>query len=105
MNPDSLSVILRRVDRGAIKAFADVTLKTAIGDFTLLGFRVVEQPGKEAWVGFPQASYVKDGQTVNKPVLDVTRSQEDLIKNAVLAQYRRAPADVPVAPLSSRKAG
>src|SRR5262245_29808338 len=104
MSPDVIRVTLRLIDRGAIKAFADVHLQAAIGDVTLCGFRVVAPPEKAAWVGFPQSSYVKNGQTVTKPILDLTRSQEDLVRNAVLAAYRRALGEASFIPSVGHKA-
>jgi len=38
---------------GSVKAHADVTLTFSDGELQLIGFAVIEHPGKDLFVGFP----------------------------------------------------
>ncbi len=90
MNEPQITVELRHFERGKLKAFADVTIPTALGEITLRGFRVIENDGHELWVALPAASYMKNGQIVNKQVLEVTRGLKKQLTDLVLAEYRRS---------------
>jgi DNA-binding cell septation regulator SpoVG len=89
MNEASILVEVKIIDRGNLKAFADITLKTDLGEVTLRSFRVVQMEGKEPWVGFPTISYVKNGKTINNPVIEASRGINREIANAILEEYMR----------------
>ena len=88
---EKLRVDLRGVNLGKLKAFADVTIPSAIGDLMILGFRVIHEDGKHPWVGFPSNSYPKDGKIVNKRLLDVSGAAKRAIADAVLREYENGP--------------
>lgn len=90
MAESQLTVEVRPFERGQLKAFADVTIATAIGEITLRGFRVIQKDGEAPWVGFPATTYMKDGKTVNKPVLEVPRALHRQITEQILAEFRRS---------------
>ena len=85
-----LRVDVRLVNHGKLRAFADVTIPSALGDITVLGFRVIREDGKKPWVGFPSNSYPKNGQVVNKKVLDISGRAKREIAEAVLLEYENA---------------
>lgn len=91
MESGKLRVDLRVVNLGKLKAFADVTIPSALGDITVLGFRVIREDGKNPWVGFPSNSYPRDGRIINKRLLDVSGRAKREIAQAVLSEYENAP--------------
>ena len=90
LEKEKLRVDLRPVRFGKLKAFADVTIPSALGDLTILGFRVIDENGKGPWVGFPSNSYPKDGKIVNKRLLDISGRAKREIAEAVLLEYENA---------------
>jgi DNA-binding cell septation regulator SpoVG len=87
MNETKLIVELKQYKGDSLKAFADVTLCLAEGDFTLKGFRVIHQSGKEAWVAFPETSYTKDGKQVNKRIVEASKALNKKICDLILEEY------------------
>jgi DNA-binding cell septation regulator SpoVG len=73
-----------------LKAFADVTLGLASGELTIKGFKVVATKPDVLWVAPPCLSYEKDGQKHNKTVIEVSKTLEKMIAQAVLQEYRVA---------------
>jgi DNA-binding cell septation regulator SpoVG len=88
MNRKDMIVNIQRVAKpGPLKAFAELTLNLPNGQLRLHGFSVIEQPGKSAWVGFPQ----KLGKVAGK-YFPVTEADGDLhaeIAAAVLDAYKK----------------
>jgi len=91
MPDDKLHVELRRLERGQLKAFADVTIPTALGEITIRGFRVVQKDGDSPWVALPTTSYSSNGSQVNKPLIDVARGVKQRLSEAILLEFRRVP--------------
>jgi DNA-binding cell septation regulator SpoVG len=93
--PDALQVTVevKIMERGQLKAFADVTLTTPHVEITLRGFRVVQKDEQPAWVALPSSSYTKDGKIVNSPLLEVSRNLKRQITDAVLAEYHKASGE------------
>lgn len=92
MEQPAIRVDLRRTDgKGSIKAYADVTILTALGEITIKGFRVVEQAGKDRFVGLPEITYPKNGKTERRPLLEARRAVLEQIKETVLAEYAARP--------------
>lgn len=87
MSTHPLMIEIKLIDKGYLKAFADVTLPANIGEITLRGFRVIQKDGQQPWVGFPTISYSKNGKTVNNPVVEVSRSVHREIAEAILREY------------------
>ena len=92
MQQPLIQVDLRRTGIGNIKAYADVTLATALGEITLKGFRVVQKDGKAPWVGFPNSTYTKNGKIVTRPFLETREALQRQIADAVLTEYARGAA-------------
>jgi hypothetical protein len=90
MNEESITIDLRLFDRGNLKAFADITIPSMLGEITVRGFRVIQKDGKVPWVGFPAISYIKNGKTVNNPILEVPKKLQLQIAKQVLAEFQRA---------------
>jgi DNA-binding cell septation regulator SpoVG len=89
MNESQITIELRRLERGSLKAFADVTFPSPVGEITVRGFRVIQKNDQAPWVALPSVSYVKDGQTVNKPVLELPRSLHKRVAEMILAEFAR----------------
>ena len=53
MEVKGMRVDLNRVSLGQLKAFADVTFVSPVGELTIRGFRVLQEEGKTPWVGMP----------------------------------------------------
>lgn len=90
MNDLEMTIELRLMNRGNLKAFADITFPSALGEITVRGFRVVQKEGQEPWVAFPSSSYTKDGKIVNNPILEVSRGLKQKVTVAVLTRYKDA---------------
>ena len=80
---------IRKVDWGKVKAVGDVTFRLKSGDeLTAFGFRIIQLSEKEKpWVALPQSSYLKDGETKNRQLLDLSRSLKKRLTDAILAAY------------------
>jgi hypothetical protein len=89
MPEDKLFVEMRIVDKGKLKAFADVTFPSPLGELTVRSFRVVQEDGKLPWVGFPTISYEKNGKQINKSILEVPRVLKNLVVEAILTEFNR----------------
>jgi DNA-binding cell septation regulator SpoVG len=88
MQQPTIRVDLRLTDgKESIKAYADVTLPTPLGDITHKGFRVVQKNGEAPWVGFPNSTYIKNGKKVTRPFLEAREALLRQIADAVLAEY------------------
>jgi DNA-binding cell septation regulator SpoVG len=82
-----IAVDIKRLERGQLRAFCDVTLSFEHGELTLKGCRVIQKDGQEPWVAFPTNSYEKDGKTINKPVLEFSQTLRRQIITAILFEY------------------
>lgn len=82
-----ITVEIKRLERGQLRAFCDVTLFFEHGELTLKGCRVIQKDGQDPWIAFPTNSYEKDGKTINKPVLEFSQTLRRLITAAILAEY------------------
>jgi hypothetical protein len=83
---DIVVKIVRAANPGVLKAIADLILIFPNGQLIVKGFFVFEQPGKPAWVGFPQ----KSGKTPGKyfPVIEADGELHGEIAAAVLDAYK-----------------
>ena len=87
MADEQCIVTIHRYESGQLKAFADVTLPTPLGEITLRGFRVVEKPGHPPWVAYPATSYQKDGKPKFKDMIDAPQGTKRRLAQAILAEY------------------
>lgn len=87
--PDTrIEIDLHRFEQGALKAFADATFAFGDTDLTVRGFRVIQRDGQQPWVGLPSSSFTnKDGKTVNKTVIEMSRRLHKAVTEQILAKY------------------
>jgi DNA-binding cell septation regulator SpoVG len=69
---------------GPTKAHADVRLLFPDGEIALIGFAIIVQPGKKAFVGFPQ----NRGRNKYFPVVQAKGDIHDEIEKAILRAYK-----------------
>jgi hypothetical protein len=69
---------------GVTKAHADVRITLPSGKLELIGFAVIEQPGKKPFVGFPQ----NRGRNKYFPVVDASGDLRDEIEKEILRAYK-----------------
>jgi DNA-binding cell septation regulator SpoVG len=80
-----IEVTIRKSEKpGITKAHADVRIYLPNGELELIGFAIVEQPGKKAFVGFPQ----NRGRNKYFPVVKANGEIEEEISKAILRSYR-----------------
>ena len=84
----TILVGLKLFEKGTLKAFADVTIPSPVGELTIRGFRVIQKDGEKAWVGFPTNSYTKDGKTVHSQILETSRRLKDKLVEQILSEYK-----------------
>jgi DNA-binding cell septation regulator SpoVG len=72
--------------RGAIKAYADVSLLFPDGEVDLIGFAIIKHSGKSLWVGWPQ----NHGQNKYFPVVEAKGRIRDEINKAILRAHRES---------------
>ena len=89
MDDEQIVVSLHLFESGQLKAFADVTLHTSLGEITIRGFRVVRNAGFQPWVAFPRTSYQKNGETKAKDLLDMLQAMHRKLADAILAAFKR----------------
>jgi DNA-binding cell septation regulator SpoVG len=101
MADEHVLVSIHRYDSGQLKAFADVTVLTPLGEVTIRGFRVVHKSGQAPWIAFPATSYQKDGKTKFKDLLDTPQATHRKLAEAILAEFTRvseSSSELPVRP-------
>jgi len=92
MEQPTIRVDLRRTDgKSPLKAYADITLITALGEITIRGSRVVQKDGQGPWVALPSASFQKDGILKRMDILEARRAILNQIKEVVLTEYNKTP--------------
>jgi hypothetical protein len=101
--PASIILVhLSLLDRGALRALADLTLMTPDGPLTIRGFRVIQSPRSGFWIGFPSSAFVQNGRVVSKPILRLPRSLRHRIINVLLTSFQRAATNVIQLPGASK---
>lgn len=95
MNEQIIIVELKVFEKGSLKAFADVTITSLIGEITVKGFRVIQKDGEAPWIGFPSNSYIKNGKTVNNQIIETSKSLKRKLTDLILAEYKRATETTP----------
>ena len=87
MTESPITVDVRRIERGKLKGFADVTLSSELGEVTIKDFKVFQNEGEHPHVAFPTTSFVKNGTPTYKPLFDASPSLARQITQAILSQY------------------
>ncbi len=84
LNEPQIAVDIRLATKpGSTRAHADVRLHFPDGELILIGFAIIEKPGKAPWVAFPQ----NRGQNRYFDVIDAKGRIRDAILKAVLSAY------------------
>jgi DNA-binding cell septation regulator SpoVG len=90
MGIPKINVQIRRIPQpGPTKAHADVTLSFSNGVIDLIGFAIIQQPGKKAFVGFPQ----NRGRNKYFPVVKATGEIEGEIVKTILRAFKSEAND------------
>ena len=71
---------------GSVKAYADITLTFSDGDLQLIGFAIIEHPGKDLYVAFPQ----NRGRNRYFPVVAAKGDLHEGIVGDILRAYKQA---------------
>ena len=102
MVDEQIVVSIHLYQSGQLRAFADVTLLTTLGEVTIRGFRVVQKAEDQPpWIALPATSYKKNGDTKFKDLLDMSQATRRKLAEAILAKYRRvseSSSELPVRP-------
>jgi DNA-binding cell septation regulator SpoVG len=76
---------IHRVEKAALRAFADVALGLSI---IIYGFRLVQQPGQRAWVSSPQREWVgDDGKHHYAPIVELSGALKTRVEQAILQAW------------------
>ena len=76
---------VKRIDRGNLRALCTV----AIGGLKIHSVRVVQEPGKKAWVSLPQQEWTdREGKKCYSAIIDVPDQIKVAIQHAVLESWR-----------------
>lgn len=87
---DSMSVDIKLIEKGDLRAFVDVSLKVPFGELTVQGFRILIGKDNKPWIAHPSQSFMREGRTEYKNILDMTRSMKKKIDNLILESYENA---------------
>ena len=93
MNDEKMNKIwvsdFRPLDKGALRAFADVTISIIGSEITIRGFRVVHKDlvNSDPWVGFPQIRFEKDGKPIFRDVIETSKEVRKEIAEKILEEY------------------
>lgn len=85
----NVSANVKLFDRGQLKAFVDLTITLTTGEITLFGFRVIHDGVKAPWVANPTISYEKGGKTLNKSIVEMSRSLQPIFLRLILDEYKK----------------
>ena len=89
-NETEVAVRVKLLERGQLRAFADVTISFSGHELTVLGFRIVQKDGQAPWIALPTSSYQKEGKPVNKKLMECSRKLNQTIQETILQEYERA---------------
>lgn len=74
---------LRHVDRGRLRAYADIL----VGDLIVRDFVILDGPGHEPFVGVPRKSWTEDGQRFFTPIIEFRNGLRDQVRKAILLKW------------------
>ena len=82
-----ITIHIRFADNpGSVKAYADVRLSFSDGELQLIGFAIIEHPGKDQFVAFPQ----NRGRNRYFPVVAAKGDLREEIIKEILRAYKHA---------------
>lgn len=89
MNNDIIVEIRPSKTSSALKAMAEVTVQTALGELTISKLKIIHEEGKDAWVAYPDITYKPKGSDDYRRLKIVLPSKrlDQAIKDAVLEKY------------------
>lgn len=90
-----VTVRIKLLERGQLRAFADVTIAFIGHELTVLGFRIIQKDNQVPWVALPTSSYQKEGKLVNKKLVECSRKLNQIIQEAILQEYEQARSKGP----------
>ena len=82
-----VKVNVKVFEKGQLKAFVDITVCFGDHEITLLGYRVIQNGDQQPWIASPTSSYQKDGKSVNKKIVELSRKLDQIIKTKILVAY------------------
>lgn len=75
---------IRRVNRGSLLAFADVQF----GDIIIHDWRILQQPGRELWVGLPVRTWISTGgERFHAPLVTLEDGIKEQAVNGILEAW------------------
>ena len=89
-NEPEVTVRVKLLERGQLRAFADVTISFSDHELTVLGFRIVQKDGQAPWIALPTSGYQKDGKPVSKKLVEFSRKLNQTVRETILLEYERA---------------
>ena len=88
---NSINVDIRPHEKGQLKAFADVTISTGVGEMTILSFRIIQKDGNPPWVAYPAINYTnKAGEPKEQQVILLVPSNRRKLTQAILAKFQES---------------
>ena len=77
---------------GCLKAFVDITFSN---DLRVNGCRIIQEPGKAAWLAAPQIEWIDDtGKKRYRPLVRLPKDWHEAAQTAALAALREATGEV-----------
>ncbi len=96
MNVEKILVEVRLYESGSLKAFANVTMPSEVGELTIKGFMVFQKDGKSPWVAFPNNKYTnKDGEEIKNQIIETSKAVKRKLEDLILAEYKRKTEEAP----------
>ena len=79
---------LRRIEKGNLRVFLDVRIRTPGGDWVIRNCRIVRQPGQRAWFSLPTVSWQDEtGKACYKTMVELPNRIKSKISKAALEAY------------------
>lgn len=75
---------IKSIEKGNFRGFADVQ----VGEIEIRGFRIIQQPGQDAWVSVPQTEYIKDDEKRYYNIIVLPDDLKREVESAVLSAWR-----------------
>ncbi len=93
MSLDGITLEIKLIYSGQLRAFVDVIFSTPFGEIKVLGFRVLANRGSGYWVAFPSITYLKNGKSINKALIEVPLSLKSKLADLILRQFEQTLTD------------
>ena len=76
-------------DAGNLKAYADVAIRSKIGEITLRRFKVISSDSGRLWVALPQFEYQKLFSSAYVDAVVTTKRAFRRIQSVILKEYKK----------------